>query len=293
VASSDLSHYLPYDQAVTWDQATLDLITGLEPEKLMARQNSASGKAPVAVILHLARKNGWQPVLLHYSNSGDTAGQKKRVVGYAAVAFYGTYTDRGKKQMDACFKPEHGKILLDHARRTIMERLGEEYDQKASQLLAKKLEESCFKNKGGTFVTLTLDGQLRGCIGNMSATVALRDGIRQNALNAAFRDPRFSPLTGAEFEKVHIEISILTEPEKLDHKGGDDLVRKLRPHIDGVVISKGSQRATFLPQVWEQLPRPEDFLNRLCMKAGIPAGTWQSETLGVQTYQVVSFEEEP
>ncbi len=293
VASSDLSHYLPYGQAVAWDKATLDLITGLEPEKLMGRQNSACGRAPVAVILHLARQRGWQTVLLDYTNSGDTAGDKERVVGYAAVAFFGNFNARGESQMETCFKKEHGKILLDHARRTIMERLGEEYDQEASALLEKKLEESCFDNRSGTFVTLTLGGRLRGCIGNMSATVPLRDGVRQNAINAAFQDPRFSPLTGAELAKTHIEISILTEPEKLEHEGGDDLVRKLRPKIDGVIISKGIHRATFLPQVWKQLPQTDDFLNHLCMKAGIPANTWRSEALNVQTYQVISFEEEP
>lgn len=292
VASSDLSHYLSYNRAVSWDRATLSLIIGLRPEELMNRRNSACGKAPVAVILHLARQRGWKPVLLNYTNSGDTAGDKQRVVGYAAVAFYGLFNAKGGSRMERCFDKKNGKVLLDHARRTIMERLGEDYNRKASELLEQKLAESCFENKRGTFVTLTLDGRLRGCIGNMSSTVTLRDGVRQNAVNAAFQDPRFSPLTGAELEKVHIEISILTEPEKLEHKGGDDLVQKLRPNIDGVVISKGAYRATFLPQVWEQLPRPDDFLSRLCTKAGIPANAWRSEVLEVQTYQVISIEEE-
>ena len=195
--------------------------------------------------------------------------------------------------MENCYQKEHGSVLLDHARRTITEKLGREFDGKAAVLLEEKLQEGCFDTKSGTFVTLTLNGQLRGCIGNMSSTVNLRDGVRQNAISAAFHDPRFSPLTPAELEKVHIEISILTDPQPLAHDGGDDLIRKLRPNIDGVIISKGLNRATFLPQVWKQLPRPNDFLDHLCMKAGLPANTWQSETLDVQTYQVISFEEEP
>jgi len=195
--------------------------------------------------------------------------------------------------MENCNRPEQGNVLLDHARRTITEKLGREIDLETTASLEEKLQDSCYDKHSGTFVTLTLNGQLRGCIGNMNATQNLRDGVRQNAISAAFHDPRFNPLTAAELDKVHIEISILTDPRPLDYSGGDDLVRKLRPNVDGVIISKGPKRATFLPQVWKQLPRPDDFLSRLCMKAGLPARTWQAEALDVQTYQVISFEEEP
>jgi len=293
VASADLSHFLPYQQAVTWDRGTLGLIKNLEPEKLMKRQNSSCGKAPIAVILHLARAQKWQPRLLNYTNSGDTAGDKARVVGYSAVAFYETSHIRGDIPMENCNRPEQVGVLLDHARRTITEKLGRDVDQEATASLEEKLQDSCYDKKSGTFVTLTLNGQLRGCIGNMSSSLNLRDGVRQNAISAAFHDPRFSPLTEAELDKVHIEISILTDPRPLDYSGGDDLVRKLRPNVDGVIISKGHKQATFLPQVWKQLPRPDDFLSRLCMKAGLPARTWQAGALDVQTYQVISFEEEP
>ena len=292
VASSDLSHYLPYHQAVAWDRSTLELIMQLKPDRLMARQNSACGRAPVAVILHLARKHAWRPVLLNYTNSGDTAGDRTRVVGYAAVAFYETLKTRGESPMEKCYQKEQGTTLLDHARRTITEKLGQEFDPETAARLEEKLQDGCFNTKSGTFVTLTLNGQLRGCIGNMSSTINLRDGVRQNAISAAFRDPRFSPLTTEELSRVHIEISILTEPQPLSHSGGSDLVSKLRPNIDGVIISRGLNRATFLPQVWKQLPRPEDFLGHLCIKARLPADVWRNEVLDVQTYQVVSFEEE-
>ena len=293
VASADLSHFLPYQQAVTWDRDTLELIKNLEPEKLMQRQNSSCGRAPIAVILHLARAQKWQPRLLNYTNSGDTAGDRARVVGYSAVAFYETSHIRGGIPMENCNHPEQGGVLLDHARRTITEKLGRDMNGEATASLEEKLQDRCYDKKSGTFVTLTLNGQLRGCIGNMSSTLNLRDGVRQNAISAAFHDPRFSPLTETELDKVHIEISILTDPRTLDYSSGDDLVRKLRPNVDGVIISKGHKQATFLPQVWKQLPRPDDFLSRLCMKAGLPARTWQAEALNVQTYQVISFEEEP
>lgn len=143
----------------------------------------------------------------------------------------------------------------------------------------------------GTFVTLTIDGQLRGCIGNFDATEPLTQSVRKNAINAAFRDPRFPPLTDAELDCVRIEISILTPPEPLDYRDEKALLEKLTPGIDGVIIRKGAARATFLPQVWSQLKRPEDFLTHLCIKAGLPADVWRREPLDVEIYRVQSFEE--
>ena len=293
VASSDLSHYLPYREAVAWDRGTLELIKALAPDKLMARQNCACGRAAIAVLLHLSRQRNWQPVLLNYTNSGDTAGDKNRVVGYAAMAFYETSQTGGNNPMENDYRKKEGHVLLKHARRAIMEKLGRTYDEGAAAMLEEQLQAGCFDTKTGSFVTLTKNGRLRGCIGNMDSTVNLRNGVHRNALNAAFHDPRFNPLTDAELAQVRIEISILTQPKPLDHDGGEDLTAKLRPNIDGVIVSKGMNRATFLPQVWKQLPHPEDFLNHLCTKAGLPAHTWHSESLDVQTYQVISFEEEP
>ena len=117
------------------------------------------------------------------------------------------------------------------------------------------------------------------------------EGIQRNALNAAFNDPRFPALTVPELEEAEIEISILTSPHGLQYKGGDDLLAKLRPDIDGVIISKGPARATFLPQVWEQLPRTEDFLAHLCRKAGLSSEAWRQDELDVATYQVQYFHE--
>jgi len=116
--------------------------------------------------------------------------------------------------------------------------------------------------------------------------------VKRNAINAAFNDYRFSPLTAKEFAKVEIEISILSEPEPLEYKDSNDLIKKLRPNVDGVIIRKGYASATFLPQVWEQLIRPEDFLSHLCAKAGLPSDSWKNSKLEVLTYNVQYFEEE-
>ena len=139
------------------------------------------------------------------------------------------------------------------------------------------------KRKAGTFVTLTLNQQLRGCIGNLAAVESIAQGVRQNALNAAFHDHRFKPLTPHELVDVHIEVSILSEPEPLSFINGDDLIAKLKPHVDGVILRKGHSGATFLPQVWEQLPDTTDFLTHLCRKAGLAGNAWKEPGIEIWT----------
>lgn len=182
---------------------------------------------------------------------------------------------------------EEGRRLVSVARQTIEQRLFnlEDKSQPDSALSPK------FSEKRGTFVTLTIDGALRGCIGHLVPQESVIEGIRINALNAAFRDPRFRPLSRKEWEKVKIEISILTTPKPLAYTDGDDLLNKLRPGIDGVIIKKGINQATFLPQVWEQLPDKKEFLRHLCMKAGLDFDAWKHEKLEVSVYQVQAFEE--
>jgi len=145
---------------------------------------------------------------------------------------------------------DEGKYLLGVARKTIKNRLSKAEEP---QIDPKDLPEK-FQERLGTFVTVTIDGNLRGCIGHIIPRETLIEGIRENALNAAFRDPRFPPLAQEEFDKIELEISILTPPQELPYTDAEDLLDKLRPGIDGVIIKKGFNEATFLPQVWEQLP---------------------------------------
>jgi len=140
-------------------------------------------------------------------------------------------------------------------------------------------------------VTLTIGDNLRGCIGHITPQETLFEGIKINAINAAFRDPRFSPLSKKEWERVKIEISVLTDPEELPYEDAPDLLNKLRAGVDGVILKKGYYQATFLPQVWEQLPKKEDFLGHLCVKAGLDRDDWKKEKLEVSTYQVQAFME--
>jgi AmmeMemoRadiSam system protein A len=189
--------------------------------------------------------------------------------------------------------PEQGQLLVKLVRQILMERLGKKVPQSKIDSLNAALRDPCFQISCGTFVTLKINGQLRGCIGNLTSNEPLVSGVRRNAINAAFHDPRFAPLSASELDRIEIEISILTEPKPLNYRDGIDLLEKLRPNVDGVTICLGHASATFLPQVWEQLPEPQDFLAHLCMKAGLAADAWKNSRFEVSTYQVQYFEEHP
>lgn len=182
---------------------------------------------------------------------------------------------------------EDRRYLLGLARQTIARALqGQEPLPLDLNALSEKL-----RRPGASFVTLTIGDVLRGCIGSIEAYQPLAVDVRENALAAAFRDPRFPPLSQGELDQVHIEVSVLTRPRPLDYAGAEDLLRKLRPEVDGVIIERGWYRATFLPQVWEKLPDPREFLRHLCLKAGLPADDYGRPGLRVFTYQVEKFEE--
>lgn len=185
---------------------------------------------------------------------------------------------------------EDGILLLKLAREIILREFGKENED--FDALKIKVSSLILKENRGTFVTLHEKGELRGCIGNIDPVKTVWNGVKDNAKHAAFNDSRFSPLSYEELKHATIEISILTRPEKLDYTDADDLISRLRPEIDGVIIKKQDQSATFLPQVWQQLKDPQAFLMHLCMKAGLPSDEWKSGDLCVYTYQVQLFEEE-
>ncbi len=196
-----------------------------------------------------------------------------------------------KNNSNKRFTENQGQWLVKLARRAIMKELADKTPDTESGMLAKALEDESFQAHCGTFVTLKIQGQLRGCIGNLTSTESVLDGVKRNAVNAALHDPRFSSLSAAELDRTEIEVSILTEPRPLEYHDWRDLIQKLRVNVDGVIIRKGHTSATFLPQVWEQLAQPEDFLTHLCLKAGLPSDAWKSSELEVLTYQVQYFEE--
>lgn len=150
--------------------------------------------------------------------------------------------------------------------------------------------EASWEEPGATFVTLTRGGSLRGCIGSLSATRPLHEDLARNARAAALRDPRFPALGARELDEVRVEVSVLTPPELLPPMSREQAEAELRPGVDGVILEAGPRRATFLPQVWRQLPEPADFLDGLLRKAGLPLDWWGPE-VRLSRYEVVSYEE--
>lgn len=177
---------------------------------------------------------------------------------------------------------ELGAVLLRLARAAIGEKLGKPAPADVSH---EKLQEP-----GATFVTLTQQGQLRGCIGSLEAHRPLALDVRENALAAAFRDPRFSPLVVEEFEFTSVEVSLLTPAAPMAFRDEADFLAQLRPGVDGIVFQYGRHRSTFLPQVWESLPDPNMFMRQLKRKAGLPPNFWH-ETVTISRYEVTKWKE--
>ena len=147
------------------------------------------------------------------------------------------------------------------------------------------------RENGASFVTLTIRGELRGCIGGLEPRQPLIEDVREHAIAAALDDPRFPPVEEDELSRIQIEVSRLTPPLLLEYKDAADLLSKLRPHVDGVILRDGFRRATFLPQVWEKIPDCAQFLNHLCWKMGAEENAWRKRRLEVFTYHVEEFHE--
>jgi len=154
-----------------------------------------------------------------------------------------------------------------------------------SQLTTRLLQD------GASFVTLTIHGKLRGCIGALEAYQPLAEDVREHAQAAALQDYRFPPVQPEELADIRIEISRLSPPVPLSYNDPTELPRLLKPGRDGVILRDGWRRATFLPQVWESLPDPEEFLNHLCYKMGASSDVWRRKKLEVFTYTVEEFHE--
>jgi AmmeMemoRadiSam system protein A len=183
--------------------------------------------------------------------------------------------------------PEEKQTLLNIARQSLeLAVRGEKLPPLDEATLTPGLRES-----GASFVTLTIHGNLRGCIGALEPYQLLAMDVREHAIAAALEDPRFPPVQPKELNQVEIEVSRLTIPHRLEYKDADDLLAKLNPKVDGVILQDGWHRATFLPQVWEKIPDKAEFLAELCYKMGSPPNTWRNKHLEVLIYEVEEFHE--
>jgi AmmeMemoRadiSam system protein B/AmmeMemoRadiSam system protein A len=270
VVSTDLSHYHSYVAAKRIDAATLERVRALATD---IDHDEACGATPLNGLLSVARKRSLSIRELAACNSGDTAGGKAQVVGYAALAL---------DEANGVSQSAAGSTLLALAREAIESEL-----QKRS--LAPR-DEGWLAQAGASFVTLTRADRLRGCIGSLEAVRPLGADVADNARGAAFRDPRFPALAAAEWAACRVEVSLLSAPKPLRFADEDDLLAQLRPGDDGVILEAGGRRATFLPQVWESLPEPRAFLRELARKAGLPAET-RLARCRVSRYRVVKWAE--
>ncbi len=182
---------------------------------------------------------------------------------------------------------EEKRMLLNVARRSIEERL------LAGRTLSIDLKDfpARLRDPGASFVTLTIGGQLRGCIGSVEAHQPLVIDVRDNALKAAFSDPRFPPLSRSELDRIDIEVSVLTHPEPIPFTDTEDLLRQIRPGVDGLILEYGYFRGLFLPQVWEQLPDRREFMAHLSLKAGLPADAYTYPGVTIKRFHVLAFSE--
>ncbi|MBS1266485.1 MAG: hypothetical protein MAG795_00452 [Candidatus Woesearchaeota archaeon] len=270
IASSDLSHYYTHKRAKELDNICINAILNLSSLDLMYCE--ACGKIPIKSLIEIAKKQKWKSHLIKAENSGDITGEKKRVVGYASfILTKGGIT-----------KPEQKK-LFQLASSTIESHIkGESIE----------LEQyNKFSKVQGCFVTIKKNNILRGCIGDILPQRPLYECIHSNAVNAAVNDLRFEPLKEHELEQIEIEISVLSVPQELKFNNPDELLKKLRPGVDGVVIKYRGRTSTYLPQVWEQLPEKENFLKHLCEKQTSPPDCWKRENVEILTYQAFVFEE--
>jgi uncharacterized protein len=178
-------------------------------------------------------------------------------------------------------------ILLRIAKSAILSKLDDFYSFDEKKLLD---DYPFLKQDGAAFVTLSHDHQLRGCIGSIVAYRTLLEDIIHNALSAAFRDPRFTPLSQNELDELTLEVSLLSEPEPLEYTDYDDLLRKVVPNVDGLILKHGSFQGTFLPQVWEQLPSAKQFLEHLSVKAGANPSIYEAHP-SIYRYRVEHIED--
>jgi len=285
VFSTDLSHYHPYDEAVRLDHRTVETILFETPQAVDRRFREgfleACGRGPIVTSLLLAQRLGYsQRRLLVYANSGDTAGDKSRVVGYAAIGMY----DRTPMSFEERISPEAGKAMVEAARKAIESHLTPSASKPTMALEAYPE----LSRARGLFVTLRKQGQLRGCIGRIeNPDTPIAQLLPTVALDAALRDARFSPLSAEELDEINVEVSVLTPLRPIQSP------QEIVAGRDGVVLVKDGKSGVFLPQVWTESGWTRvEFLRELAsQKAGLEPDAWQQAKLF--TFQDQVFEESP
>jgi len=254
VISSDLSHFHDSKGAKKIDGITAEMIETKEIEQFNHEQ--ACGAIGVCALTNFAKNRGFSLIRVGMVNSGDVTGDNSKVVGYGSWLLY-----EGEKS--EFIKQYFSKFVIDVCKTSIQAGLDGETPRFAKIA-------PVFDEMGACFVTLEKDDKLRGCIGSIIAHRPLIQDLVKNAQSAAFSDPRFEPLVEDEFEKLSIDVSLLSAPEKMSFKDEGELLEQIQPFVDGIIIKDKGHQAVYLPSVWEQLPDKTLFLDSLKIKAGMP-----------------------
>lgn len=252
IISSDLSHFHNDGKARRIDAETARMIETGDISKFSPEQ--ACGAIGICGLVEFANQNNYSMIRINMLNSSAVSGDKSRVVGYGTWFLY-----EGKK--NEFIKKYYSEYLLTLCRRVILSKLkGQSFFTGHAQV---------FDELGACFVTLKKLGQLRGCIGSILAHQSLINDVVQHAEDAAFKDPRFNPVTEDEVDFLSIDVSILSDPKQMSFTDEADLMRQMVPFKDGIIIKDGWKQAVYLPCVWEDLPDKEMFLKSLKVKAGM------------------------
>ena len=276
VLSSDLSHFLTLDEAQKHDAETAKLIETAKPERLTGAH--ACGAAAIRGFMMSGYGQGNRIQRLGMANSAAVTKDTSRTVGYGAWALFDV--------TDETFLPDHRTALLKAARQTLVSRVTKGNPPQVNvDSFAPPL-----RGYGAAFVTLQKDGQLRGCIGSLTAHQPLITDVVENTVKSAFDDPRFDPVTEDELDRITIKIAVLSPSAPMSFDSEAALLAQLEPGRDGLILSDKGRRGVFLPMVWDSLPKPQDFLSALKQKAGLPRDHW-SETLHVRRFCAEGFAE--
>ena len=273
IISSDLSHFLTDEKAKKIDAVTADMIETGNIDNFQYEQ--ACGALGIAGLVDFANKKNYSLIRIGMHNSGLTTGDKTRVVGYGSWFLY-------EGQTNEFIKKYYSKLIIDICRQAIKSKFEPDIEEiKYPQV---------FGRIGACFVTLEKNNTLRGCIGSVIARRPLINDIIMNAKNSAFSDPRFLPVQQNEISQLKIAVSILSEPKKISFTDENDLLRQMRPNIDGIIIKDGIYQAVYLPSVWEQLPDKREFLETLKVKAGLNPDYF-SDTFEAYRFETVYIKE--
>lgn len=280
IGSMDFSHYFPYEKAIELDRSCIKAVLDMNEDGVKRCETDAN--SVLLILLNFAKKLNLVPRLVAYRNSGDMYGEKESVVGYAGIVFI----------RDLTVSDVEKKILLSLARKSIEHYLttSEKYIPFVEKMTLEKNNSNLLAQRG-TFVTITKKGVLRGCMGSILPRQAVYQDVVDNAVAAATQDPRFTPLKKEELKDIKIEVSILDYPQQLILKNRSEATSQLTPGVDGVLLYYKNNQSTFLPDVWKELKKPDEFLNHLCKKQGAPTGCWKEPESFIYTYRTISVSE--